>query len=141
MKIDLSTVNWLAVLVAGIATFVLGGLWYGMFFKKLWQQLHGYSDEKVKEMQKSKPPPVFLGTMIVSYLVMATVLSVLMGAIGIVTVVGGVTLGLLIWLGFAAAIAMTDWISSSRRLASYGLDLAYQLAFLVMMGAILGGWR
>ena len=70
-------INWLAVLVAGGATFMLGGLWYTALFGKLWQRLHGYSDEKMKEMQARKPPPMFFGLMIVCYMVLAAVVAVI----------------------------------------------------------------
>jgi hypothetical protein len=141
MKIDIGSINWLAVIVATVATFVLGGVWYGAVFKKLWLQLHGYSDDKIKEMQKARPPAFFFGVMLASYFVTSVVLSIIIAAAGIATIVGGITLAVLVWIGIAAAIAMTDWVSSDRRLGSFGLDLAYQFCFLVMMGAILGGWR
>jgi hypothetical protein len=141
VKIDIESINWLAVLVATLATFILGGLWYGALFKKLWQRLHGYSDDQIKQMQKARPPAFFFGVMLASYFVMSVVLSIILAAAGITTAAGGITLAVLVWFGIAAAIAMTDWVSSDRRLASFGLDLAYQFCFLVMMGAILGGWR
>ena len=72
MHLNLESVNWLAVLVAGIATFFLGAVWYMALFGKTWQRLHGYSDEKVKQMQAAKPPPVFFGTMIASFIPSST---------------------------------------------------------------------
>ncbi len=141
MKIDLASINWPAVAVSTVATFVVGGMWYGGVFKKLWQRLHGYSDEQVEQMKKARPPAVFLGVMIGAYCVISVAISILIGATGIHTVMGGVTLGLVIWAGFVVTVALTDWISSRRSLASFALDWAYQLVFLVLMGAILGGWR
>ena len=40
--------NLLAVIVAGIASFILGGLWYSpMLFGKAWQREAGLSDEQL----------------------------------------------------------------------------------------------
>jgi len=141
MRIELSGINWMAVGVAALATFFLGAIWYAALFGKLWQRLHGYSDEKVKQMQKARPPAVFFGTMIGSYFVLAVVLAVLMVNLGAVTAGAGATFGFLVWLGPAASIGMTAWIASDKPFGAYAIDLGYQLAYLVMMGAILGGWR
>lgn len=141
MKIDLAGVNWIAVLVAAAATFVLGGLWYTALFGKLWQKLNGYSAEKVKAMQKARPPQVFFGVMIGSYLILAAVLGILFHSFGVASAGTGAAVGGLIWLGPAAAIGMTSWIASDKHIGVYAIDLLYQLVFLLMMGAILGGWR
>jgi len=42
-------VNWIAVVVAAVACFVLGGLWYSpVLFGKAWQHETGLTDEKLK---------------------------------------------------------------------------------------------
>jgi len=42
-------INWLAVVVAAIACFLLGGLWYSpVLFGKAWQRETGLTDEKLK---------------------------------------------------------------------------------------------
>ena len=76
--IEFSEVNWWAVLVAGFAVFMLGGLWYTALFGKLWVRLNGYSEEKVREMQAKRPPHVFFGVMIGSYLLLSVVMALLM---------------------------------------------------------------
>src|SRR5690349_4926191 len=43
-------INWIAVLVAGVASFVLGGLWYSpVLFGKAWQRETGLTDEQLKQ--------------------------------------------------------------------------------------------
>jgi uncharacterized protein DUF1761 len=39
--VDITKVNWLAVVVAAIAPFVIGSLWYGPLFMKPWSALTG----------------------------------------------------------------------------------------------------
>jgi hypothetical protein len=41
--------NWLAVFLAALSAFLLGGLWYGPLFGKRWQLLQGLSDEQMKD--------------------------------------------------------------------------------------------
>lgn len=41
--------NWIAVLVAAVACFLLGGLWYSpLLFGKAWQRETGLTDEQLK---------------------------------------------------------------------------------------------
>jgi hypothetical protein len=48
-------VDWIAALVATVASFVLGGLWYSpVLFAKAWQQDTGLSDELLNAASKGK---------------------------------------------------------------------------------------
>jgi hypothetical protein len=71
MPFKFDNINYLAVVTAGLATFFLGAVWYTALFGKMWVQLTGYSDEKLKQLQAKRPPPLFFGGMIVCYLVMS----------------------------------------------------------------------
>ena len=42
-------INWIAVLVAALAAFVLGGLWYGPLFGKKWMTLNKISPEDIAQ--------------------------------------------------------------------------------------------
>ena len=41
-------ISWLGVLLAALATFVVGGLWYSVLFAKVWQREAGVTDEQLK---------------------------------------------------------------------------------------------
>jgi hypothetical protein len=48
-------VDWIASIVAAIAAFVLGGIWYSpIMFAKAWQQDTGLSDEQLNAASKAK---------------------------------------------------------------------------------------
>jgi hypothetical protein len=43
-------INWVAVVVAAVACFLLGGLWYSpVLFGKAWQRETGLTDERLKQ--------------------------------------------------------------------------------------------
>lgn len=47
-------INWLAVVVAAVACFVLGAIWYSpILFGKAWQREAGLSDEQVRSGNKA----------------------------------------------------------------------------------------
>ncbi|MFO0861192.1 MAG: DUF1761 domain-containing protein [Phycisphaerales bacterium] len=141
MLSKLNEVNWLAVVVAGVAMFLIGGIWYGAVFAKLWQRLHGYTDEQVKAMQKARPPQVFFSIMIVAYLLGAVAMAVLAVNLGLHGVFEGAVFGAFIWLFATTAIGLTDQITRTRPFAAYVLDSSYQLVAFVVAGIILASWR
>ena len=49
--------NWLALIVAAVATFAVGFVWYGMLFKDAWIAATGMTEEK----QKSGNMPMIFG--------------------------------------------------------------------------------
>lgn len=40
--------NYLALTIATVSSFALGGLWYSFLFGKIWQNATGISDEQIK---------------------------------------------------------------------------------------------
>ncbi|MGH7674341.1 MAG: DUF1761 domain-containing protein [Gemmatimonadales bacterium] len=133
-------VNYLAVLAAAAATFALGALWYSpVLFAKAWMQAHGYSPEKLAAMQKRAGRAYAVS--FACYLVMAFVLSLLVDFAGATTAVQGLWLGFLVWLGFAATLGLTAHMFSDKPLATYLIDVGYQLVHLIVMGVILAVWR
>jgi len=134
-------INYWAVLVAALATFLLGGLWYTALFGKTWVKLHGYSDEQVKKMQARRPPQVFFPSLIACYLVLAFVIALLLTGYTKPTALDGALFGGLVWLGPVACIGMTNHISVDEPFGIYLINKSYELIYLVLMGAVLGAWR
>jgi hypothetical protein len=62
-------VNWVAVLAATIATFVLGGLWYSpALFAKKWQAAASLTDEQLKSANMAV---VFGGSFVLAFIASA----------------------------------------------------------------------
>lgn len=136
----LASVHILPVLVSAVAVFVLGALWYSpALFGKAWVQAHGYTEEKTKEMRAGAGRAY--GVSFLCYVVMAAAMSMLIGRIGITMVQGGVKLGALLGVGFAATIGLTTNMFSEKRLSTWLIDAGYQIAYLVLMGVILVAWQ
>jgi len=65
----MDSINWLAVLAATVAAFVLGGLWYSpALFGKRWQALTGLSDEILKA---GNPALIFGGSFVLAFIASA----------------------------------------------------------------------
>jgi hypothetical protein len=141
MSVDLAEINYLAVLVAALVAFVLGGVWYGPLFGKTWVKANGWSEEQVAKIKAEMSPAKFFGGMIIAYLVLAFVIAVLQRGFNVSEVSTGIAMGVLLWLGPAAAIGLSDHLASNRRVGAYLIDTAYKLVYLVLMGGLLAWWR
>src|SRR6476620_2991462 len=66
--------NYLAILVAAIVAFLIGGLWYSpMLFAKQWMAAHAHTPEDVAKMKADAPRAYAIS--FVAFLVMASILQ------------------------------------------------------------------
>jgi hypothetical protein len=134
-------VNIFAVFVAAVLTFVLGAFWYSpVLFARQWMQAQGYTPEKLEAMKKRGLTRAYVGSALCD-LVMAYVVALFAAYTNSTTLAQGLWLGFLAWLGFAAPIGLTANLFSEKPIAAWVIDAGYQLAYLVIMGALLSVWR
>jgi hypothetical protein len=136
-----ANVNILAVLVAALLTFVLGAFWYSpVLFARQWMQAQGYTPERLQEMKQKGLTRAYVASAL-CYLVMAYVVALFAAYTNSTTLAQGLWLGFLAWLGFAAPIGLSANLFSEKPIAAWVIDAGYQLAYLVIMGALLSLWR
>lgn len=130
----LATVDWLAVLVATVSTFVLGGVWYGPLFGKTWMRATGITEE---EIDKGNKPKIF-GVTFVLQLLAAAVLAMFIGPEADVTF--GAAAGGAVGLFWVSTYLGVFHLFEQRTLAHWALDAGYATLAFAVMGAILGAW-
>ena len=92
-------VNYLAVIVAAVAVFVLGWLWYSpLLFFKPWMRLRGL--DPVAAMAGAKVPAGKLFIEFVRCLVLAYVIAFFVALHGLGSWMAAAHFGLLLWIGF-----------------------------------------
>ena len=135
-------VNLWPVLVAAVATMILGFLWYSpLMFARPWMVLMGYDPAdkaELEEMQKGAGP--LYGITFVASLASAFVLGKIISLTTIHSVLYGMKVGLAMWLGFVTTVQLTDKLFSRRPTKLYGINTGYQLVCYLAMGAILAVW-
>jgi hypothetical protein len=94
-------ISYLAILLAAVAGWLLGAVWYTVLSKP-WQQAAGISAGKIRQAQKT---PAFYLPFVVAFvaqIVMAWVLAGLIGHLGPgqFTIKNGIISGAFCWLGF-----------------------------------------
>ena len=129
-------VNFLAVLVVAIASYVIASIWYGVIFRKQWMQLTGITDMKPAPMSMILP---FIGSFVMSYVLVHSIAfgNAYMHATGFATGLQG---GFFNWLGFIAPVTLMGVVYEKRSWKLWVLDNGFWLLSLLVMGAILSSW-
>ena len=135
-------VNLLSVLVAAIATMVLGFLWYSpILFARPWMVLMGYDPNdkaKLDEMRKSAGKTYALSFL--ASLASAFVLAKIIDVASVSSVLYGMKYGFAIWLGFVTTVQLTGALFGRQPFKLFLINTGYQLVCYLAMGAILASW-
>ncbi len=120
----------LGVILASLAFFFLGALWYTVLFGKAWRAEMGIAEDQVGSPQ----PLMFIGSLICG-LVIAVTLGLLIGDRGTAC---GLKIGAGTGFGIGAAVMAQNAIYESKSVRFWAINSAYVVIGLAAMGAILG---
>ena len=98
MITQLTNLNWLSVLVAFMAYFFLGGMWFAFLFKKQYAISLGKENGL-----PAKPAPLFIIGPAVCSLIITIATAILLNALGIHTYGQAIEFALIIGAGFLVA--------------------------------------
>jgi hypothetical protein len=141
---DISVVNWLAVIVCVVVSMISGTIWYSprTFFPAWW-----------KGIGKGDSQPGIQGNMgrtwaltVVSSFVQATAMAFMVNAMGGlmstgVTAASGAGTGFMLWLGFIAPTNLVNKLFAGHGFKVWAIEAGNHLVNLLLFGAILGAWR
>jgi hypothetical protein len=135
-------VNLLAVLVAAIATMVVGFLWYSpLLFAKPWMVLMGYDpNDKAGLEQMRKSAGKSYGISFLASLLSAFVLGKIIVITTVNSALYGMKIGFAIWLGFVATVQLTEVLFAKKPAKLFLINTGYQMVCYLVMGAILAVW-
>ena len=145
MALMLDTNFFIAVIVATIVSFVIGGIWYARpVFGKAWMAALGKTEADMEAMRKQAPKGFVAG--IVGAFISSFVLGIFLqygraASVGLPTsVLGGVVVGFLVWFGFLMTTGVSGAIFEGRSGKLLGINQGFALVSYLLMGAILGFW-
>jgi hypothetical protein len=131
--------NYIAILVAAIACFLLEAGWYS-YFQQAWLDGVGRTREWLMGSGFLNPA-IQYGTALLAAVVMATALSCVIQLTGPQTVFRGIKAGALLWLGFELTSWSTEYAFEVRPLSLLGINAGCWLIGMMLMGAIVGAWK
>ena len=126
--------NWLAIVVAALAFFVLGSIWYtNALFGRQYRAAIGQEDGS----------PVNVTAIVVNaigWFVAALALALISKAIGASTVADGIVLGLVVSVGFIGANSVVAQLYEGSNRALMMINAPYTVLGYMIMGVILATW-
>jgi hypothetical protein len=128
-------INYLAIVVAVVVAFVASTLWYIVF---------GAERERLLGMEgdASERPPVWMMLVeLVRSFVVAYVLAVLFGLVGVAGFIGAVGLGLLMWVGFPVVLLVGSVIWDKVPLKLAAIHAGDWLVKILLVTIIVALWR
>jgi hypothetical protein len=131
-------VNYLAIAVAVVASFVLSSLWYGVFGKQL-KEFRGATADAAAT--GARLPAWKILVEVIRSLLVASVLAGLGARLAITDWLGAVQLGLSLWIGFPLVLLVGSviWENVPWRLAA--IHAGDWLVKLLIIAAIVLVWR
>lgn len=126
-------VNWLAIIVATVASWALGAAWY-MAFANQWLAAIG----KTRDQISGKDPTPYIFSVIVQLIMAFFVAAVMPALFGATNVVSGVQTGVLMWLGFVITSMIQNHRYEGAPWSRTIIDGGYMLAVLVVQGLVIG---
>ena len=126
--------NYLAIAVAAVAVFLVSSAWYSVFGKQLAELSEAYAEP-------GRPPAWKILVELVRSVVVALILAGLASLLEIDDVMGGVLLGLVMWVGFPVMLLTGSviWERVPAKLAA--IHAGDWLLKLLVIAVIVSLWR
>lgn len=135
----LGEINWLAVVVATLLAFVVGGVWYSKgFLGKKWQNLVGLKDSDLKNANMAHSMG---GTLVLTF-VANTFLALIMYGVGpsLLTLADGAVFGALVGAFMVATALGVNYLYEQKSLELWAINSGYIALNFVVAGAVIGAW-
>jgi Protein of unknown function (DUF1761) len=133
-------IKYLAVLVAAIIHWVLGGVWYGVLFKNKFIELIGWTPAQLQQMAEQSSGKE-LGIAFIMSLVLCYILAHFVQYTKSTTAMGGAQTAFWLWLGFIVTTNIAGVLFEQRSFGLYLINIGYQFVACVIAGVILAVWR
>ncbi|TNE34084.1 DUF1761 domain-containing protein [bacterium] len=132
MESAFASLNWLAILLASVSTFMIGGVWYSpLMFSKKWMMEAKITEEDLKQGQAK----VFGLSFIFSF-VAAFVLAMFLGPEA--DVVFGITAGFMVGFAWVLLSMGTTYLFERRSFTLLAINGGYHVVSFMIMGMIIG---
>jgi hypothetical protein len=131
--------NYLAISVAAVACFLFEAGWYSVFMQP-WLNGIGRTREWLMGPAPLNPALQF-GTALISEAIIATAISCVTQLTGPQTVLRGMKVAGLLWFGLVLTTLSTGYIFEIRPLSLLAINAGFWLLGMILMGAIVGGWK
>ena len=130
--------NYLAILVSALVYFAMQAVWFTVFMKE-WLAGIGKTVDQLHQEGAS----VVLAYVVTfaGALVMAAVISWFTQMTGKQTVIRGIVVGIVAWIGFVLTTWSAEYAFEEKGIRILAVNTGISLIGMVVMGAIQGAWK
>jgi hypothetical protein len=127
------SLNWLAIFIAAVSAFVLGGLWYSpLMFVKIWAKEAGIDLDPAKRGSMAK----IFGLSFILSLIASFFLAMFIGPDA--GAAFGTLAGFMAGIGWVFTYMGIIYLFEGKSLALFLVNAGYSVASLTIMGLIIG---
>ncbi|MEN9912812.1 MAG: hypothetical protein RLY66_220 [Candidatus Parcubacteria bacterium] len=129
------------VIVASIAAFAIGAVWYSpLLFGKEWMALVGATEKDVAEAKAKGMTKSYIAQLVITFITFI-VMHFAISAIGARTTLDGAFIALVAWVGFAVPNAVGGMLWEKKSFKYALITSISVLLCWVVGGAIIAGWN
>jgi len=147
MTLPAVDLNWIAIIVAVVAAFAIGTVWYAVLFRDAWAKAMGFSGWQPTSSDMMRGGFInIVGTLLMAYVLAQWIASwrpsVWGGAgadgspVGIAAIIG-----LWAWAGFIVPVLANQVAYERKTWAAFAINAGCQLVQVAAMALILAFWR
>ena len=129
-----SEINWLAVAVLTVFSFMLGAFWHSVLFNKAWKE---DSKSEYNSENRGKPGKLF-GLAGISHVVAVIALALLIGHQS--TAICGLLYGLTVSIAWVSTSIGVTYLFVGRSFRLFLIDAGFYVVFYTIAGLILSIW-
>jgi hypothetical protein len=133
-----SNLNWLHILVAAIAYFALGSIWYSALFGKRWVAYHKI-DMNAPDAKKGVATIMF-GSFVWMFIT-SVGLAIIVNRMNLTTAMSGVKWGLLTGICFSSAAISISYLYVKKPAGLHFIDCLYHIVGQIIAAVILSAWH
>lgn len=133
-----STFNYFAIIVAAVASFILGGIYVNVF-KSQWAKLNGFTKEQAKQNQQANPKGL-IGIFLAN-LAMAFGLAYFIFSLNLHDISGLFWLNVWLFIGFVGPLTIASVLWEGKSIKLWIFSNIINVICLFVMALIIAFWR
>jgi hypothetical protein len=130
---DMANANLLAIILAAVSGFLVGGIWYGPLFGKAWQREIGLSDEAIASSNMLKIYGLTFAFSVLSAVFLGHLLAFFKTDLQHTMMISVGTA-----LGFIFPAIGTNYLFGRKSGTLFAIDAGYWIFFYAAMGLVFG---
>ena len=128
----MANANWLAIIIAALSGFMVGGVWYGPLFGKMWQREAGITEAEMGSVNSVK----LFGLTFLFSLLSAIMLGHLFNRTGVSQTHVIMMMSIGIAIGFIIPAIGTNYLFGRKSGKLFAIDAGYWIMFYAAMGLV-----